>query len=208
MLTRWPNRAARRNVRRAPQPTSPSPRRPRPARRSWSPRSRQPPRHAGAGGPPGDQTASKPPSKPAAQRQVSPTVVVGAGLSALWLLLGVTGVLSTFGLALFLIALSWAAVALFIAGQALWDPTDALPQRSSSHRARRRRRPPGHVRSGYRRTVRRREAHRADDRRPRARRALGGRRSHERERSLTSAPAFIGRSSRWSSSGCSRRSSA
>ena len=75
---------------------------------------------------PAAKPASKPPSKPAGPRQVTPTIVVGAGLSALWLLLGVTGVLSTFGLALFLIALSWAAVALFIAGQALWDPTDAL----------------------------------------------------------------------------------
>ena len=75
---------------------------------------------------PAARPAAKPPSKPAGPRQVTPTIVVGAGLSALWLLLGVTGVLSTFGLALFLIALSWAAVALFIAGQALWDPTDAL----------------------------------------------------------------------------------
>ena len=75
---------------------------------------------------PAARTATRPPSKPVTQRQVSPTVVVGAGLSALWLLLGVTSVLSTFGLALFLIALSWAAVAVFTAAQALWDPTDAL----------------------------------------------------------------------------------
>ena len=38
-------------------------------------------------------------------------LIAGLGLSGFWLLLGVTGVLSTFGLALFLVALSWAVLA-------------------------------------------------------------------------------------------------
>jgi O-antigen ligase len=53
-------------------------------------------------------------------------MIAGLGLSGFWLLLGVTGVLSTFGLALFLVALSWAVLAVAQACGELWDPTDAL----------------------------------------------------------------------------------
>ena len=53
-------------------------------------------------------------------------LIAGLGFSAFWLLLGVTGVLSTFGLALFLVVLSWAVLAVAQACRELWDPTDAL----------------------------------------------------------------------------------
>ena len=65
------------------------------------------------------------PRKPSGSA-LSPMLIAGLGLSGFWLLLGVTGVLSTFGLALFLVVLSWAVLAVAQACRELWDPTDAL----------------------------------------------------------------------------------
>ena len=57
---------------------------------------------------------------------VSLPLVIGAGLTVLWTLLWLIGVLSTFGLALFMVGLSWAAVAVVRTSGDLWDGTDPL----------------------------------------------------------------------------------
>ncbi len=66
------------------------------------------------------------PAKAAPEPRVRLPLIIGAGLSVLWLLLWVIGVLSTFGLALFMIGLSWAAIAVVDASGHLWDATDPL----------------------------------------------------------------------------------
>ena len=125
MLTRWPNRAARRTARRARRPRSPPPTRPSRLLRARAAGSTiavaVPPR--GASRPPKQQQVHQAPPSGSA---LSPMLIAGLGLSGFWLLLGVTGVLSTFGLALFLVALSWAVLAVAQACRELWDPTDAL----------------------------------------------------------------------------------
>ena len=66
------------------------------------------------------------PTKAAPEPRVRLPLIIGAGLSVLWLLLWVIGVLSTFGLALFMIGLSWAAIAVVDASGHLWDGADPL----------------------------------------------------------------------------------
>ena len=126
MLTRWPNRGARRTARRAPR-ARPS----RPLRRAAAPSQGtividpQPAAStkATAAVKPRPQQA---PAKAAPEPRVRLPLIIGAGLSVLWLLLWVIGVLSTFGLALFMIGLSWAAIAVVDASGHLWDATDPL----------------------------------------------------------------------------------
>jgi putative inorganic carbon (hco3(-)) transporter len=82
------------------------------------------------------QPAAKPSEKPRPQSTparsaptpggVSLPLVIGAGLTVLWALLWVIGALSTFGLALFMIGLSWAAIAVVRTSGDLWDATDPL----------------------------------------------------------------------------------
>ncbi len=126
MLTRWPNRGARRTARRAPR-ARPS----RPLRRTAAPSQGtividpQPAAStkATAAVKPRPQQA---PAKAAPEPRVRLPLIIGAGLSVLWLLLWVIGVLSTFGLALFMIGLSWAAIAVVDASGHLWDAADPL----------------------------------------------------------------------------------
>ena len=126
MLTRWPNRGARRTARRAPR-ARPS----RPLRRTQRPPKEQlliDPQPAAstkatAAVKPRPQQA---PAKAAPEPRVRLPLIIGAGLSVLWLLLWVIGVLSTFGLALFMIGLSWAAIAVVDASGHLWDAADPL----------------------------------------------------------------------------------
>jgi len=66
------------------------------------------------------------PVKAAPEPRVRLPLIIGAGLSVLWVLLWAVGVLSTFGLALFMIALSWAAIAVVEASGQLWDAADPL----------------------------------------------------------------------------------
>ncbi|HMK12114.1 MAG TPA: O-antigen ligase family protein, partial [Acidimicrobiales bacterium] len=106
----------------------------RPARQSSAKASTSPqnstividrPVESGASPPKVDKPA--PPARSApAPGGFSLPLLIGLGLSALWVLLWLIGSLSTFGLALFMTGLSWAAIAVVRTSGALWDGVDPL----------------------------------------------------------------------------------